>query len=253
MLQYFDFQPYTVVVIGSGSGIGKAAAELMGLMGASIGCLDRDGETAEDTARTIETSGGKACSYAMDVTDPEGTKRALDHVEDILGAISGLVNCAGITGRTAVKGANVDLADFDDVQNVNVRGALIVSQAVLPGMLERGYGRLLHVASISGKEGNAGMLSYSTSKAGLIGMVKVLGKEYAESGVTINAIAPAVVRTPLVNELPKETVAYMTDKIPMKRCCELDEVARMVAWIVSPACSFNTGYTFDLTGGRATY
>ncbi len=97
------------------------------------------------------------------------------------------------------------------------------------------------------------MLAYSTSKAGLIGMVKVLGKEYAESGVTINAIAPAVVRTPLVDELPDETITYMTNKIPMKRCCELDEVARMISWIVSPACSFNTGYTFDLTGGRATY
>ncbi len=253
MLQYFDSQPYTVVVIGAGSGIGKAAAGLMGVMGAAIGCLDQDGEAAEDTARAIETAGGKACSYAMNVTDPKETKHALEHVEDILGTVSGLVNCAGITGTTAVKGADVNLADFDEVQNVNVRGALIVSQTVLPGMLERGYGRLLHVASISGKEGNAGMLAYSTSKAGLIGMVKVLGKEYAESGVTINAIAPAVVRTPLVEELPEETVTYMTEKIPMKRCCELDEVARMIAWIVSPACSFNTGYTFDLTGGRATF
>ena len=97
------------------------------------------------------------------------------------------------------------------------------------------------------------MLAYSTSKAGLIGLVKVLGKDYAESGVTINAIAPAVVRTPMVDVLPEETVNYMTDKIPMKRCCELDEVAQMIAWIVSPACSFNTGYVFDLTGGRATY
>ena len=253
MLQYFDDLPYTVAVIGAGSGIGQAAAGLMGAMGGSIGCLDRDGEAAEDTARAIEAAGGKACSYAMDVTDPEATKRALDHVEDILGAVSGLVNCAGITGKTAVLGGDVDLADFDEVQNINVRGALIVSQAVLPGMLKRGYGRLLHVASISGKEGNAGMLAYSTSKAGLIGLVKVLGKEYAETGVTINAFAPAVVRTPLVDELPEETVTYMTDKIPMKRCCELDEVAQMIAWIVSPACSFNTGYAFDLTGGRATY
>jgi len=253
MLQYFDTQPYTVAVIGAGSGIGKAAAELMGTMSAFIGCLDRDGEAAENTARTIVAAGGKACSYAMDVNDPKEAKAALNHVEDILGATSGLVNCAGITGETAIMGADVDLKDFDEVQNTNVRGALIVSQAVLPGMLNRGYGRLLHVSSISGKEGNAGMLAYSTSKAGLIGMVKVLGKEYAESGVTINAIAPAVVRTPLVDELPDETVTYMTNKIPMKRCCELDEVARMVAWIVSPACSFNTGYTFDLTGGRATY
>lgn len=253
MLQYFNDASYTVAVVGAGSGIGKASAELIGSMGVSVGCLDKNAEAAEDTAQTIEAAGGKACSHEMEVTDPASTGRALDHVGDILGALSGLVNCAGITGETARKGVDVDLDDFDLVQNINVRGALIVSQAVLPGMLARGYGRLLHVASISGKEGNAGMLAYSTSKAGLIGLVKVLGKDYAESGVTINAIAPAVVRTPLVDVLPEETVTYMTDKIPMKRCCELSEVAQMIAWIVSPACSFNTGYVFDLTGGRATY
>jgi 3-oxoacyl-[acyl-carrier protein] reductase len=253
MLQYYNDLPYTVAVVGAGSGIGKATAELIGAMDVSVGCLDKNGDAAEDTARTIESAGGKACSYTMEVTDPASAKSALDHVEDILGSISGLVNCAGITGKTAVLGADVDLDDFDQVHNINLRGALVVSQAVLPGMLKRGYGRLLHVASISGKEGNSGMLAYSTSKAGLIGMVKVLGKDYAESGVTINAIAPAVVRTPLVDILPEETVTYMTDKIPMKRCCELSEVAQMIAWIVSPACSFNTGYVFDLTGGRATY
>ena len=253
MLQYFDDLPYTVAVVGGGSGIGKAAAELMGAMGASVGCLDKDAEAAEDTARTIEAAGGKACSYAMDVTDPAGTAAALDHVEDILGSISGLVNCAGITGKTALKGGDVDLDDFDQVHNINVRGALIVSQAVLPGMLTRGYGRLLHVASISGKEGNAGMLAYSTSKAGLIGLVKVLGKDYAESGVTINAIAPAVVRTPMVDAMPAEQVKYMTDKIPMKRTGEIEEIAGVVAFAASKEAAFITAFCFDASGGRATY
>mgnify|MGYP003987299401 FL=1 len=252
-MQYFDDLPYTVAVVGAGSGIGKTTAELIGSMGVSVGCLDKNAEAAEDTAQAIEAAGGKACSYAMEVTDPASAKSALDHVEDILGNISGLVNCAGITGKTAVLGADVDLDDFDQGHDINVKGALIVSQAVLPSMLARGYGRVLHVASISGKEGNSGMLAYSTSKAGLIGMVKVLGKDYAESGVTINAIAPAVVRTPMVDVLPEETVTYMTDKIPMKRCCELSEVAQLIAWTISPACSFNTGYVFDMTGGRATY
>ena len=252
-MQYFDDLPYTVAVVGAGSGIGKTTAELIGSMGVSVGCLDKNAEAAEDTAQAIEAAGGKACSYAMEVTDPASAKSALDHVEDILGNISGLVNCAGITGKTAVLGADVDLDDFDQVHDINVKGALIVSQAVLPSMLARGYGRVLHVASISGKEGNSGMLAYSTSKAGLIGMVKVLGKDYAESGVTINAIAPAVVRSPMVDVLPEETVTYMTDKIPMKRCCELSEVAQLIAWTISPACSFNTGYVFDMTGGRATY
>jgi 3-oxoacyl-[acyl-carrier protein] reductase len=120
-------------------------------------------------------------------------------------------------------------------------------------MLERRYGRLLHISSIAGKDGNAGMASYSATKAGLIGLVKSMGKDYAETGVTINALAPAVIRTPMVAALPEATIKYMTDRIPMKRCGDLEEAAQMIAWIVSPACSFTTGFTFDLTGGRATY
>jgi 2-dehydro-3-deoxy-L-rhamnonate dehydrogenase (NAD+) len=169
------------------------------------------------------------------------------------GELDGLVNCAGITGRTSIKSHEVDLADFDRVYAINLKGALIASQAVLPHMLARNYGRILHIASIAGKEGNAGMAAYSATKAGLIGLVKVMGKDYAETGITINALAPAVIRTPMVDALPETQVKYMTDKIPMKRCGELDEAARMIAWIVSPACSFTTGFTFDLSGGRATY
>jgi 3-oxoacyl-[acyl-carrier protein] reductase len=147
----------------------------------------------------------------------------------------------------------VALADFDRVCALNLRAALMLSQAVLPGMLARGYGRVLHVASIAGKEGNKGMTAYSASKAGLIGLVKSMGKDYAESGVTVNALAPAVIRTPLVEALPQATVDYMTEKIPMRRCGELREAASCIAWIISPACSFTTGFTFDLSGGRATY
>jgi len=171
----------------------------------------------------------------------------------VTGRIHAVVNCAGITGRTNVKGHEVDLADFDSVYRINLRGALVLSRAVLPAMLAQGYGRVLHVASIAGKEGNAGMAAYSATKAGLIGLVKSIAKDYPETGVTINALAPAVIRTPLVDALPEATVKYMTDKIPMHRCGDLSEVASMIAWIVSPACSFTTGFTFDLSGGRATY
>jgi 3-oxoacyl-[acyl-carrier protein] reductase len=167
--------------------------------------------------------------------------------------LHGVVNCAAITGKTNIKAHEVSLDNFDEVYRINLRGALILSQAVLPHMLQKGYGRLLHIASIAGKDGNAGMTAYSTTKAGLIGMVKSMGKDYAETGITINALAPAVIRTPMVAALPDATVKYMTDKIPMKRCGELDEAAQMIAWILSPACSFTTGFTFDLTGGRATY
>jgi 3-oxoacyl-[acyl-carrier protein] reductase len=120
-------------------------------------------------------------------------------------------------------------------------------------MLRRGYGRVLHIASIAGKEGNAGMLAYSTSKAAVIGLTKVQGKDYAGTGVTVNALAPAVINTPMVAALPEAQVKYMTDKIPMKRCGSLDEVAAIAAFIVSPEASFTTGFTFDLTGGRAVY
>jgi len=120
-------------------------------------------------------------------------------------------------------------------------------------MVKRQYGRILHIASIAGKEGNAGMLAYSTSKAAMICMAKVQGSEYAEKGITVNALAPAVIRTPLVDAMPEKQVKYMTDKIPMKRCGTLDEVANMALYIVSPENSFTTGFTFDLSGGRATY
>jgi len=136
---------------------------------------------------------------------------------------------------------------------VNFFGSYLTSKAVLPGMISRGYGRVLHIASIAGKEGNAGMLGYSASKAAVIGMAKVQGKEVAGTGVTVNALAPAVIQTPMVAAMPAEQVNYMTAKIPMGRCGSLDELVAMVEFIVSPACSFTTGFTFDLTGGRATY
>jgi 3-oxoacyl-[acyl-carrier protein] reductase len=245
-------RPYTAIVVGAGSGIGRAAAEFLAGEGVAVGCLDRDGAAAAETARRIEGSGAKSIAVTGDVTD-ERTIAAIDRIVAALGSLEALVNCAGITGKTNVKGHEVDLADFDAVYRINLRGALVVAQAVLPRMLAQNYGRILHVASIAGKEGNAGMAAYSASKAGLIGLVKSMAKDYAETGVTINALAPAVIQTPLVDALPQATIDYMTAKIPMRRCGTLEEVAAMIAWIVSPACSFTTGFTFDLSGGRATY
>ncbi len=253
MLNYFPELPYCVAVMGAGSGIGRAAAEFLAEQGVSVACLDRALGAADDTAKAIGAAGGKAMAAAADVTDDASLAPALDRVEEAFGRIHGLVNCAGITGRTNIKGHDVDMADFDAVYRVNLRGAMALSKAALPRMLKHRYGRLLHVASIAGKEGNAGMAAYSATKAGLIGLVKSLAKDYPESGVTINALAPAVIRTPMVDVLPEATVTYMTDKIPMRRCGELEEVAQLIGWIVSPACSFTTGFTFDLSGGRATY
>jgi NAD(P)-dependent dehydrogenase (short-subunit alcohol dehydrogenase family) len=249
-MTYFPTRPYTVAVIGAASGIGKAAAQFLAEQGVTVICLDRDGEGAKAAAQEI---GSAAQGAAMDVADAASVKACFEQLAKRNAQIHGLVNCAGITGKTNIKAHEVDLEDFDRVYAINLKGALIVSQAVLPHMLEKKYGRILHIASIAGKEGNAGMAAYSATKAGLIGLVKVMGKDYAETGITINALAPAVIRTPMVAALPEAQVKYMTDKIPMKRCGELQEAAQLIAWIVSPACSFTTGFTFDLTGGRAVY
>ena len=231
-------RPYAAVIVGAGSGIGRAAAEYLAGEGVAVGCLDRDGAAAAETARRIERFGAKTIAVTADVTDERTIPSAIDRIVEALGSLEALVNCAGITGKTNLKGHEVDLTDFDAVYRINLRGALVVSQAVLPRMLAQNYGRIIHVASIAGKEGNAGMAPYSATKAGLIGLVKSMAKDYAETGVTINALAPAVIQTPLVDALPQATVDYMTAKIPMRRCGTLDEVAAMIASIIRrPAAS----------------
>lgn len=252
-LSYIDRPSYSVAVVGAASGIGLAAAQFLAGQGARIACLDANAAGAAAAASAIDAAGGQAIGLGLDVTRDAEIAPALQQVADRFGGIDALVNCAGITGRTNIPGHQVAIEDFDLVYRINLRGAFLLSQHVLPFMLRKNYGRLLHVASIAGKEGNAGMAAYSATKAGLIGLVKSLGKDYAETGITVNALAPAVIRTPMVAALPQATVDYMTAKIPMKRCGDLAEAAQMIAWIVSPASSFTTGFTFDLSGGRATY
>jgi NAD(P)-dependent dehydrogenase (short-subunit alcohol dehydrogenase family) len=161
--------------------------------------------------------------------------------------------CTQIVGNTGIKTEDVDADNFDAVFRVNVHGIFNGCKAVLPFMKAKGYGRIVNIASIAGKEGNAGMLAYSASKAAVIGLTKTIGKEYAESGVTCNALAPAVVRTEMVEAMPPEQVKYMTDKIPMKRCGTIDEIASMVCFMASSESSFTTGFCFDATGGRSVY
>jgi 3-oxoacyl-[acyl-carrier protein] reductase len=245
-----DFQNQVALITGGASGIGFAIAQHLAQHNAHVVLLDQQQSAVRKAARQI---GSQAFAYQLDVTDEAQVAKTMQQIARKFGRIDILVNSAGTTGKTNVKTHEVDFTDFKFVFEVNVNGCFLTSRAVLPLMLKQNYGRILHIASIAGKEGNAGMLAYSASKAAVIGLTKVQGKEYAETGITVNALAPAVIRTAMVAALPDEQVKYMTDKIPMKRCGTLEEIAHLAAYIVSPQASFTTGFTFDLTGGRATY
>jgi NAD(P)-dependent dehydrogenase (short-subunit alcohol dehydrogenase family) len=244
---------HVVVVTGAASGVGRQCARWLTERGALVALVDRETDRVTAATEELAAAGADVLAAPADVADPAAVGAAVTAVLGRWGGVHGLLNCAGITGVTGVRSHEVELDDFQEVLRVNLLGAFTASRAVLPAMLEQRYGRIVHIASISGKEGNAGMAAYSSSKAGLIGLVKVQGKEYAEDGITVNAIAPAVVRTPMVAQLPPAQVEYMTSRIPMRRCGTLEEVAEMAGWILSPAASFTTGFTFDLSGGRATY
>ncbi len=238
------------IVTGGASGLGFAVAQRLSGHGVRLVLLDFDDASLEKAAVSL---GSNILTFRVDVADHESVSKAVDAAAAEAGRIDILINCAGITGRTNIKSHEVDPSDFDRVMRVNVNGCLNSFRAVIPHMLQRDYGRVLHFASISGKEGNAGMLAYSVSKAAVIGMAKVQGKEYADTGITVNALAPAVIYTDMVAKLPQQQIKYMTDKIPMGRCGTLEEVAAICEFIVSPEASFTTGFTFDLSGGRATY
>ena len=242
---------YRVIVTGAASGIGRAVASRLHAMSCNVVAVDRDAGGLASLAAECSQNGPISIHQA-DLQERGAAARCIAGPAGPPARVDALVNCVGITGRTNIPAARVDSDEFERIVAINLHTALALSQAVLPLMEAAGYGRVLHVTSIAGKEGNAGMAAYSASKAGLIGLVKSMAKDYATAGITINALAPAVIHTPLVAAHPQATVDYMTSRIPMQRCGTLDEVAAMVAWIISPACSFCTGFTFDLSGGRAT-
>jgi 2-dehydro-3-deoxy-L-rhamnonate dehydrogenase (NAD+) len=245
-MMHQNWETQNIVVTGAASGVGRAICTRFIQLGASVRGIDINRLGLEELRAVL----GKGFIPARcDVSTWEEVVAVFEQFPPV----DVLVNCAGITGRTNLQSHETDPADVERVFRINFFGSYHTSKAVLPQMVARGYGRLLHIASIAGKEGNAGMLAYSSSKAAVIAMTKVQGKEVAGTGVTVNALAPAVIQTPMVDAMPEQQVKYMTDKIPMRRCCTLDEVVTMVEFVTSPNCSFTTGFTFDLTGGRATY
>ena len=244
---------YGIVVIGGGAGIGQAAADHLAARGASITVVDRDESAAQRCAERIRAAGGKAIGLVGDVTHAPSVRAALDASIAWNGRIHALVNTAGVQGPLGRPSHEVSVEEFESTLRVNLTAGLVIARELIPHLLHHGYGRIVHLASIAGKEGNPNMVAYSASKAGLIGMVKAQGKEYAGTGITVNAIAPAVIRTRFLDGQPSEVVYYIVQKIPMGRVGTVEEVAALIAFVVSESCSFTTGFTFDLSGGRATY
>jgi 3-oxoacyl-[acyl-carrier protein] reductase len=245
----FDLTGQTAIVTGAATGIGEAIARRLASAGASIALIDLDREGAEKVARALA---GGSFAVQSDVTNSGAVRGAVEEVIRRTGRIDILVNNAGIAGRAA---AITEQTDEDWQQNiaVNLTGVFNMCRAVVPHMLSRKYGRIVNIASIAGKEGNPRMAPYSATKAGVIGLTKSIGKELATEGICVNAVSPAVVRTRILDQLTPEQIAYMTDKIPMRRTGKPEEIAAVVHFLASPDCSFVTAQCYDASGGRATY
>ena len=235
------FSGRVALVTGAASGIGAAVARRLLAEGAEVASFDMH-------------PGGPPGALAIegDVSSSAQVTAAVGEAERELGPIDVLVCSAGVPGASLT---TVDVTDEEwrKVMAINTDGVFFCNRAVLPGMVERGYGRIVNVASIAGKEGNPMAAAYSASKAAVIALTKAIGKDVAQSGVLVNAVAPAVIDTPLLGGISKEHIGYMVERIPMGRIGEPGEVAALVCWLASDECSFSTGATFDISGGRAVY
>ncbi len=244
-MNQIDLNGRLAVVTGGAQGIGYAIAKRFIASGARVVLWDRDGDAA---GRAAESLGQAASARAVELAEDAQIQDAAQAV----GPVDILVNNAGITGGNA-KTWELDPAVWRQVIEVNLNAPYVACRALVPGMIARGYGRIVNVASIAAKEGNPNAAHYSASKAGLIALTKSLGKELAGTGVLVNAITPAAARTPIFDQMKQEHIDYMLSKIPMNRFLEPDEAAALVAWLASADCAFSTGAVFDISGGRATY
>jgi 3-oxoacyl-[acyl-carrier protein] reductase len=222
----------TAIITGAESGIGAAVAERFRAAGIKVFSLDL----------------AASADFQVDISKSEQVKSAVAQI----GSVDILINSAGITGPNTPL-ADVSDADWNRTIAINLNGTFNTCRAVVPGMVERGWGRIVNIASIAGKEGNPNLSAYSASKAAVIGLTKSLGKELATTGVLVNAITPAFIQTPMNVNTTEETLKYMISKIPMNRVGQVEEVAALISWLASDECTFSTGAVFDISGGRATY
>jgi 2-dehydro-3-deoxy-L-rhamnonate dehydrogenase (NAD+) len=258
-LNHYDLSGQVAVVTGGARGIGLAVAERMLAGGAGVMLWDVVAERLEQAAEALFTGarGTRATAPAVrtavvDVTDEAEVAQATTAALAAFGQIDILINSAGITGPNHPLW-EYPAADFARVLQVNVVGSFNCCKAIVPGMLDRGHGRIVNLASLAGKDGTPNASAYSASKAALIAMTKSLGKELATSGIVVNAVAPAAARTEMLAQMTEEHVRTMLSKCPLGRLVEAEEIAAMVAWMASSECSFTTGAVFDISGGRAVY
>lgn len=247
------FENQVAVVTGAADGIGRAIAERVAAEGGKVALWDVKEELLDLRKREFSAKGIPVLVNRVDISDEDQVKEGFEEVVKVFGKIDVMVNSAGIVGPTQTKITEYTTEAFDTIYRVNLRGSFLVCKYVIPYMQQNKYGRIVMIASIAGKEGNPNMVGYSATKAGVIGLVKGLGKEYADEGITVNGIAPAVIQTPMNADTAPEQLAYMASKIPMQRLGTVAETASLACWIASKEASFNTGFIFDLSGGRATY
>ena len=248
-MNQLDFHDRRAVITGGAAGIGLAVAQRLAAGGAKVALWDRDERALASANEKLDRA---AVTQRVDVTDASAVERAAKAASSELGGLDVLVCSAGITGPNATTW-EYPVEAWRQVFDVNVHGLFHCNRAVVPIMLEGGYGRIVNTASVAGKEGNPNAPAYSASKAAVIGLTKSLGKELAKTGIRVNCVTPAAVRTAIFDQMTQQHVDFMLSKIPMGRFGEVEEIAALVCWLASEECSFSTGAVFDASGGRATY
>jgi 3-oxoacyl-[acyl-carrier protein] reductase len=244
-----DFAGRNAVVTGGAQGIGLAIVERLVASGARVRIWDRDGKLL---AKTVAKLGSAVSGDALDVTDAEAIARATKSALETFGKIDVLVNNAGIAGMTKPV-VDYPVEEWRRVIDIDLTGPFLCCRAVVPHMTRAGYGRIVNIASIAGKEGNPNAAAYGAAKGGLIAFTKSLGKELAQTGVLVNCVTPAAAQTAILEQVTPEFASFMLSKIPMGRFVRVEEIAALACWLASEDCSFSTAGVFDISGGRATY